>query len=305
MNYKFRDFPRDFNSENNLFRDLLDSSLKNFQSLPNIDLYGSYPSTQLLKRSATRLISLLDKNSKKWLSLKQGYRTKLNKNNINVWVTFENKRVPVNKFDLTFSFDTDSYGNRNIYFPLIYTYIDFLENNAEYVKNKINQTQLTKKRNVTKENINKRKFACIFLNNPEPYRLRVINELSKIGGVDVFGSFSNDFVKDKIAKTKEYKFVIAMENDFYPGYVTEKPLEAWLGQSVPIYWGFDKMNIINKRAILNIADYKSLDEFIVKINNLNKNPNEIAKIINEPFLNKVISPKEIENKINRAISNYF
>jgi hypothetical protein len=247
----------------------------------------------------------MDKNSKKWLILKQGYRTKLDNENINIWVTFENKRVPVNKFDLSFSFDTDPYGNRNIYFPLIYSYIDFLGNNAAYVKNKVSQKTLTKKRGLTKEDIVNRKFACIFLNNPEPYRLRVINELSKIGPVDVFGSFSNNFVKDKIAKTKEYKFVIAMENDFYPGYVTEKPLEAWLGKSVPIYWGFDKMNIINKSAILNIADYESLETFVKRIKNLNQNPNQIAKIINEPFLNKTLNVKEVENKISSIIKNRF
>lgn len=305
MNYSFKDFPHDFNHEDNLFRDLLDSSLKKCEFERQIEIYGSYPSTQLLKRSAIRLISLLDKNSKKWLSLKQGYRTKLNNENINIWVTFENRRVPVNKFDLTFSFDTDSYGNKNIYFPLIYTYIDLLGNNAAYVKNKVRQETLKKRRGITKENIINRKFACIFLNNPEPYRLRVINELSKLGQVDVFGSYSNNFVKDKIAKTMEYKFVIAMENDFYPGYVTEKPLEAWLGKSVPIYWGFDKMNIINKRAILNIADYESLETFVEKIKGLNVNPNQIAKIINEPFLNNILNVKDIENKISRIIRNRF
>jgi hypothetical protein len=169
----------------------------------------------------------------------------------------------------------------------------------------VSQETLKEKRGITKENIINRKFACVFLNNPEPYRLRVINEFSKLGQVDVFGSYSNNFVKDKIAKTMEYKFVIAMENDFYPGYVTEKPLEAWLGKSVPIYWGFDKMNIINKRAILNIADYESLETFVEKIKDLNENPNQMAKIINEPFLNNILNVKEIENKISRIIRNRF
>ena len=304
MSYNFRDFPHDFNPDDNLFRDLLTSSLGGSRSFNNIDIYGSYPSTQLIKRSVMRLISILDKNNKKWLSLKQGFREKINTKNINIWVTFENRRVPINKFDLTFSFDTDSFKGKNIYFPLLYSYIDFLENNADYVKNKINQRMLIKKRNLKIESVASRKFACVFLNNPEPFRLRVINELSKIGEVDIFGSHSNNYVLNKIDKTKEYKFVIAMENDFYPGYITEKPLEAWLGQSVPIYWGYDKMTIINKRAILNIADYESLDIFVEKIEMLNKNPSELVKIINQPFLNNILKPKEIKDKIRNIIKNH-
>jgi hypothetical protein len=192
MNLKFKDFPYDFNPSHNLFKDLIITSLRNTKYIKDINVYGSYPSTQIIKRIFLRISSFLDKNDKKWLALKQGYRTKLNNKNINIWVTFENRRVPVNKFDLTFSFDIDSYGNRNIYFPLLYTYIDLLGNNAGYVKNKVSQETLKKKRGITTENIINRKFACIFLNNPEPYRLRVINELSKLGQVDVFGSYSNN-----------------------------------------------------------------------------------------------------------------
>lgn len=43
--------------------------------------------------------------------------------------------------------------------------------------------------------------------------------------------------KDKLKTLGEYNFVLAFENTDYPGYITEKIIHAFMGGSVPLYWG--------------------------------------------------------------------
>jgi hypothetical protein len=39
----------------------------------------------------------------------------------------------------------------------------------------------------------------------------------------------------------KHKYAIAFENNSYPGYTTEKLMDAFLGNSIPIYWGDPKI----------------------------------------------------------------
>ena len=46
----------------------------------------------------------------KWLNNQQGITEPINKNDFNIWVTYENRRPPHQNFDLTTSYDIDDYG---------------------------------------------------------------------------------------------------------------------------------------------------------------------------------------------------
>ena len=57
--------------------------------------------------------------------------------------------------------------------------------------------------------------------------------------VDFRGKWKNNIgtsVNDKIEWLKSYKFNICFENSSYPGYLTEKLFDAFMGGCVPIYW---------------------------------------------------------------------
>ena len=43
--------------------------------------------------------------------------------------------------------------------------------------------------------------------------------------------------ENKQETLREYNFVIAFENSDYPGYITEKIIEAFKAGAVPLYWG--------------------------------------------------------------------
>lgn len=62
-----------------------------------------------------------------------------------------------------------------------------------------------------------------------------------------------DFVKDKLAYLRNYKFNICPENVDSPGYVTEKLIEAFEAGTVPIYFGstgYLEPDVVNPDAVL-------------------------------------------------------
>jgi hypothetical protein len=178
-----------------------------------------------------------------------------------VWFTAENIRPPVGKqFDSFVSFDQDTYGGVNFYFPLLYA--ELLLREKQWTKRRgldFDKNELLRPRQSPRT---KQKFVCAFISNPEPVRMRAIDELRKYGEVDVYGPH---FVNTRLSKyeiAKEYKFMLCFENDLYPGYVTEKLLDAYTCETVPLYRGlFGHEEHVNQKALINAANFESLGSF--------------------------------------------
>ena len=143
------------------------------------------------------------------------------------------------------------------------------------------------------DHFQEKKFLCAFINNPEPTRIRALLELSKIGTVDIFGRYSGNYVKDKIEVSKNYRFSMCFENDLYPGYVTEKPLEAWLGETIPLYWGDDSGGYLNPNCLINLKTFSNLNEFINYVALINSSSELYARTYVEPFLRKKFDKEEL------------
>jgi hypothetical protein len=128
-------------------------------------------------------------------------------------------------------------------------------------------------------------FVSTFINNPQQTRLFVAKELSKIGPVSVYGRSVGNYVEDKISEARKFWFNLCFENDYYPGYVTEKVFEAWLSKSIPIYWGYDSNKILNPKAFINFADFDSIEDFTSYISELYADKVRMLEIISQPLLN--------------------
>ena len=60
-----------------------------------------------------------------------------------------------------------------------------------------------------------------------------------------------------------YKFVIAMENSKYDGYITEKIVNAFYSGAIPIYWGCNTVvQHFNKKAFINVNDFHSFEDCV-------------------------------------------
>ena len=106
---------------------------------------------------------------------------------------------------------------------------------------------------------------------------------------NVGGPIDQDGFNSHITKTnflKSRKFHLAYENSMFPGYVTEKILHGFLGESIPIYWGSPCVEMdFNSKAFINRHDFDSdreMIDYIVKVDNNDELYNDMMQ---QPILN--------------------
>jgi hypothetical protein len=288
----FLNFPHDFSETSNFFLDIFqritsqDPECADILSREHLLISNCYTQQKLYKKLVHRIqAEFSSPKMTKWLELQYGLDIPKKKYAKRLWITYENRRPHSQYFQRTLSFDLDDFSGLNHYLPLWVLYIDFLENDAEWNRHRIRQNFLLDSRILPIED-RKKKFVCAFINNPDPVRLRALEELSRLGPVDIYGRYSKNYVKDKIEVSRHYRFSICFENDLYPGYVTEKPLEAWLGDTVPLYWGDDSNAYLNPKALINLQTFASLKDFINYVHYVQSNDEVYKEIYQQPFLQR-------------------
>jgi hypothetical protein len=94
-------------------------------------------------------------------------------------------------------------------------------------------------------------------------------------------------MRSKLAWLPKYKFNICFENSSYPGYVTEKLYEAYIGNTIPIYWGSSTIEVdFNPKAFLNWFDYGSDDALIEAVIELDNNEDKYLEMYMQPLFTK-------------------
>ena len=198
-----------------------------------------------------------------------------------VWFTGENVRPPASEWDGYFSFDLDPMGGRNAYLPLWWHHVDLVPAaRSPFTTANMSIENLMATRNLRMPS----EFVCAFISNPHPQRLRAIQQLQKHGRVDVYGPWSGRRAPDKAALASRYKFVLAFENDLFPGYVTEKPIEAWASGSVPLWWGVDPAGYLNPAAMMNAADHYNLEAFASQVAHIARDGDAWSEMASRPIL---------------------
>ena len=95
--------------------------------------------------------------------------------------------------------------------------------------------------------------------------------------------------------------MLCFENDVYPGYVTEKPFEAWATGAVPLWRGSDPAGYLNPSAILNEVDFPDLAAFAEDVSNVNADSAAWAAIASEPILTREPDLEPAKALIRRVI----
>lgn len=192
----------------------------------------------------------------RWTS---AYREPSDRASHSIWFTGENVRPPGGPWDGYLSFELDPLDGRNAYFPHWWEYLGLWSSaRTSYSGMYLDIETLQTPREAGRR---RQGFACAFIGNPTPMRLHAINALSRVGSVEVFGNSVGRPVPSKAAIAKDFRFVLCFENDLYPGYVTEKPFEAWATGAVPLWWGDDPAGYVNEEAVVNAARFSSLSNF--------------------------------------------
>ena len=149
---------------------------------------------------------------------------------IKILLNGENFVADFNAFDYAVGFDHLTFGDRYLRSPLFAHYRSFGD--------LVGRTQ-----QMSDEQLLNRKFCSFVVSNADfgdPMRKWFFERLSKYKPVASGGRWMNNVggpVKDKVDFCRGYKFNIAFENSASPGYTTEKIMEAYAAESVPIYYG--------------------------------------------------------------------
>ena len=181
----------------------------------------------------------------------------------------------------------------------------YLIKNGHFIK-------LPERKKINKEDLKTKKEFCNFIysnKNGNPIRKEFFDELSKYKNIISAGKFLNNTgyaIKNKIEIQKQCKFTIAFENEKYPGYSTEKIIDAFIARTIPIYWGDETItDNINQKSFIYCNSSKDIPDVIRRIKQIDKNDDLWLKIANEPiFLQKdyeKIKEKELEDFLINTI----
>ena len=281
MKIIFRYFWKDFRINRNIFLGLF-GGLK-IEGLRSIEIHSVFVKPR-------KFYSFVIYSRIRWSKLKD----KLTKSrSLYIWYSGEVIDLP-SKYDLTISFKPNS--ESNVYWPLWVTYIDYDNSNRKYDREFIlNQQTLLKPREILIDE--KRQWRiCAFISNEVSWRMDVVSKLRDLGCIDVYGSVSGEKVESKLEIAKNYVFQFCFENVIEEGYVTEKPLEAWMCENIPIYAGGDILQYLNKEAMIDcsqIAIHEIPKYIFSEINLLERNFSRI----NTPILKKQYDFKNINKKL--------
>jgi|688.fasta_scaffold211872_2 hypothetical protein len=196
-----------------------------------------------------------------------------------VFFTGERADPDFNKYDFAFTFE---YLNdpRNFRFPL------YLWHHGNY--------RLLENREKKDWASSKSKFCNFLYGNSNVNmqgvrdRIEFFKKLSEYKHVDSGGPVLNNIgytVPDKNKWISDYKFTIAFENQYHSGYTTEKIMDPFISGSLPIYSGNPLINIdFNPDSFLSVSDFKSIDQAIERIIEIDQSNDLYNEIMNSRIL---------------------
>jgi len=218
-----------------------------------------------------------------------------------LWIA-ENYRANQFKTDYTISFDNHS--TTNFRLPLWQAYL---------IKNPDLKDKLYTDKN--KKDVIFNRFCSFTVSNGNNFiRNSIYNSLNSYKRVHSYGKYmTNDFSLQRINSNNKYwrdikydyfinnthKYSLCYENSSHPLYCTEKLMDGFLGNSLPIYWGDSKaVNDFNERSFINVHQLmltgSSVLDVIKKIDN---SDNMFLDLYNEP-----VFTSEQKNKLENNLA---
>lgn len=210
---------------------------------------------------------------------------------VKIFYTGENQFPDFNLYDYAIGFDRIGFGDR--YFRLPICYLNRYQPDFRLMEQK-HLLPPPKKSD----------FCSFVYSNDRASQVREMffEKLSAYKPISSGGRYRNNIggpVDDKLAFEQRHKFSFAFENSTYPGYCTEKLVQAFAAQTVPIYWGDPTVaETFNTKAFVNCHDYGSWDEVIEAVIAIDTNPTLYAEMLATPAL-KAPDHDSIESKLTQ------
>ena len=326
----FKNFWEGFDPKNNFFTNLLRKKYKvEISDKPDYLFYSVYPETSprkdlskkgdFIRKISPKLYILLRKIYSQINLLLQGKPLVPEGKFVKIFFGAEYTKPKMDECDWAFS----SYFEEEINHPR-YMRIPFCILNDFQLKNS-GIPPIKKKINFKRIKKEKTKF-CNFIYSQEIIsRNNFFKELNKYKKIDAPGICMNNmapigshlnarksrasgiWVQEKLNFLKDYKFTIAFENFYQPGWTTEKLTHPMLVNSIPIYFGHKDVNKeFNPKSFINFNDFKNINEFIDYIIKVDKDDKLYEKILRESWYKDNKQSKEFnEERILKRFIQIF
>lgn len=147
-----------------------------------------------------------------------------------------------------------------------------------------------KKPLMTDEELLSRDFCSYVISNAVSATERgiMLDKLGRYKALASGGRYHNNVggpVADKIDFSKGYKFSIAFENSSSRGYTTEKIMESFAADTVPIYWGNpDIAREFNPDSFVNCHDFDRFEDVIEYVRKIDNDDGLYLKMVRSPIL---------------------
>lgn len=271
------------------------------------------------------IINILKKHFKIELSKTPDYlfysvnsKDYLKYNCIRIFYTAENLIPDFNICDYAIGYHYLDFGDRYIRYP-IYLVDGFIAYKNDDYANDLYRT--IHKHEQVEEALKQKTDFCSFVYSNEKAsqnRRLLFEKLSKYKKVNSGGRYLNnigELVSNKLEFQLKHKFAIAFENTSTPGYTTEKIVNAFSANTVPIYWGnpligkeFNEEAFINchKFGLVESTKDQIFEEIIEYIKEIDQNDSLYYKMLSANALtdenNIEIQKKKLELFLINIIS---
>jgi hypothetical protein len=284
------------------------------------DFWGEFPQTDnyfynLLRTRYDVEIDSVDPDIVFFSVFGEEHKKYKNHRSKKVFFTGENRRPPTDECDLSFSFDATS--GKNVYLPLWVLFLNWFnvpfshDRDISYLHDIGDLTSPV----VDIDSLLKQKtnFCSFIVKNPNSsLRVEFCKHMQTRARVDCPGDVLNNCSKiggrgdqrQKIDFLKSYRFNIAFENSFHPGYVTEKIIQPMFARCVPIYWGgTEALKYFNKNSFIWCGDCENMDQAIDHVLKIENDKDLYIEMIRNPVLNsdvvfKDFDPSQILNQMS-------
>ena len=192
---------------------------------------------------------------------------------------------------------TDSY----IAIPLIHFYINYYLKKETLFHNQLNLIDFKSK-----------KFClCINKSNLNREISQYIDILQSIDNIDNINIY-DDIIKSKscyhsielLNIFNKYKFILAFENSYNDGYITEKIFNCFFAKTIPIYKGSNIIkNYINESSFIDINNNNDIENIIQLIKLLNNNEELYNNYINSQKISVCYDDEDYKNQLFIFIEN--
>ena len=160
-------------------------------------------------------------------------------------------------------------------------------------------------------------FANFICSHESEYSIRgnFFKQLCQYRRVEAPGSYLNNMPGGETVNWKDdsktdfqrkCKFTLCFESTLHEGFVTEKIMDAFYADTIPIYYGGTAAaQIFNRDAFINVAEFDSFEAAIERIKELDQDDEQYLAMLRQPILVDPEYPAKLEPALQEYICHIF